>query len=57
MMKISSIQDMTVLSVKYLRHCLGVGTLQHIFKKQIRFGNKRKHHTKGSGNIIRYSLH
>ena len=41
----------------YLRPCLGVGTLQHIFGKQGRFGNKRKHHTKGSGKVIRYALH
>ena len=40
----------------YLKPCVGVKTLQHIFGKRGRFGNKKKHHTQGSGKIIRYGL-
>lgn len=40
----------------FLRPGLGVGTLQHIYGKKGNNGHRRKHHTKGSGKIIRYAL-
>lgn len=40
----------------FLRPGLGVGTLQHIFGRKKSNGHRKKHHSKGSGKVLRYSL-
>jgi small subunit ribosomal protein S19e len=40
----------------FLRPGLGVGTLQHIFGKKENNGHRRRHHSKGSGKVLRYAL-